>query len=274
MNHKVILHQGDFPQELLAECGDSEGLCDLIAKACGQRSQNELFDNCLENLDGAIDYVMEHFDFEEAWLQHLNETVSVAPGALLHGAFMKLERPIQFEAGAKEFEEKQRAIVSDCLGDYLGREGLHPKLAKELEEAYCGQEEQDIREWLNGDYRNFDGISKEVMGRKGLNFPDSQCILDYEDYFTTAVFDFEEADALQLIEDYDGEEDRKEVPEALLKEALVERLTTLASNTVHDEKVKRDARREEHKRTQEYKKKREQEKEEAEVARLRAMIKK
>jgi hypothetical protein len=284
----------DFDKALISKVSMSESLADLIAWAVGLEEYDhvDVADGSLEWMDSQIDYVLKEFDWEETYLQKLNREGYVPDpylpddgtgeawevSELLYGAWLKLERPTQFDGGLESWKDEQKDIVNECLGGYAGRKGIDDGLAKELDDAYDGASRDMFKEWLKGDHRDWHGVEGEFERWADKSNRLIAITLDPKDCYERATVEIMESDVRQVYLDlFDPEDDKIDGRvnlEKAIKEEIVGRLAYDAKRNYDADTVKRKARSdayaEQRKREDERKKKAE----EAERQRLLAMKRK
>ena len=122
--------------------GNSTGCAlDTLAIAVDGHDSNDIDENMFEAEDAAIDYVLELYDYESDMLK---------------------------TATKKQLEEwlndpQAQAVALSVFTDKLRRDSQDyldsdTELAKELCEAVDAVHDQNYKEWINGDYRDWEGI--------------------------------------------------------------------------------------------------------------------
>ena len=270
-------------------------LYDLLAIAAGHQEINDIESDNLEVYDGAIDYVVKNYDWEVAYIEHLNQATSGVlhynhttinddnehntkwkDSGLLFGAYIALNYPEDFTASMKEWRENVEEVINDCLGGYEGREGLPADLAQELDEAYGSVGDDMMREYLHGDYRgDWAGVYKEAHKALFRNYDSIDLDQSDEDRRQNIItVKIDEDEGRELVADWEGcDLTKARIGSERVKAAIVGTILHAAERHVNERKARAEKRRAEREQEEAYRKER-QAKEEAERrAKLLAMTK-
>lgn len=166
-------------------------LIDKMALASGQRESDQLFSEggYDEVEDANIDYVFDHFDWETACIEHLNELDNREVNAmlaelmpdrnekpfkdykkqnLLFGAFLALNYPDKFAEQLKFYTDYTK---EETLNE---GHGSNAELAEEIQDARDNMWKQAYKEWLHGDYHgNYKGVLyhiRKYFGAEEVNY--------------------------------------------------------------------------------------------------------
>jgi len=271
----ITLHTEDFSKELLNKCSMSDSLHDILGWAAGQEAWDD-FECLVEAYDAGVDYVLKEFDYEEALLQELNKTKPTVlrqeweKSDLLCGAWMALNYNAEFLSRVDSYKDQQKDAAYECLGDYLGREGLHPDLAKKLEDSYVSTQEEGFREWLQGDHQDYDGLERSLAKEFGSD-NDLEFDLSAKDAWKKVQVTVEPTNVQSDVEEWDGVETGKPPGEKRIKDWLVGYISARAESRYDKEMSKRKEQKVERDRVSKYQENQRKAAEEAERQRLLAM---
>src|SRR3990167_7290345 len=233
-----------------------ENLHDILGWAAGQEGWDD-FERLVEAYDAGVDYVLKEFDYEEALLQELNKTKPTVlrqeweKSDLLCGAWMALNYNAEFLSRVDSYKDQQKDAAYECLGDYLGREGLHPDLAKKLEDSYVSTQEEGFREWLQGDHQDYDGLERSLAKEFGSD-NDLEFDLSAKDAWKKVQVTVEPTNVQSDVEEWDGVETGKPPGEKRIKDWLVGYISAPAEGTYDKEMAERKKRSEEYAETKKY----------------------
>jgi len=263
-NTTITLTQEDFTPEalLLADYGY---FLDLFALSAKQWTFNDLDENNWDYYAESMQYPLDQFNFEDAYIDALNAGTEKPPVAiakktkLLAGAYVALEYPEEFGCALQDYERKLREQATDCIGNY---ETDNPELNTELTEAYESMQKEQYREWLHGDYReNYAGILAEAA--KCHDFEN----VEYSDSPGTLTI---EVSPEWVIDYVTGEEDLKANSEEI-KSDIIAIIVHQAKLWTEEESRKLKTRQEEYQKTRDYQKKRAEDDKQARIEKLKAM---
>ena len=265
-NTTITLHQENFPDSALL-LADSGYFLDVLALSAKQWTQNELDENNWDYYAESMQYPLDQFNFEDAYIAALNAGTETPPvglskkSKLLPGADFALNHSEEFSDALGDYENKLREQFTDCIGDYhTDNEELNAEATKHYEDV---QEEQ-YHSWLHGDYRgDHDGILKHAERYHGFEE------VDYSDNPGTLTIEVSPEWVQENITDQ-WEEGTK-ITDKLIKESIISSIAYSAQRYTEEEARKRKTRNEEHAKTREYQKQRAADAEQARINKLKAM---
>jgi hypothetical protein len=245
------LTPADFKKETLVLTID-DSITGLLALASGLDDDNSEWES--EREWEAVKYVLDNFDFESAYIQHLNTTMHPCEG-LKGGAWLALNNPEAFATALKVWKAEQWDAITDhnaCECEELEEETAK---ASDCARVDCW------KEWLHGDNRNWEGLEskagKDIFGDSDIF---SELAFDFVNVTFTADFIADRNDADDCI--YTAE---------TLKAYAVETISYTAHKMHAKRKAEHEARATEWKRTQAYKTEREAKAEAERIAKLKDM---
>lgn len=225
-------------------------LIDKVAIACGQWTEDDLYQNNFEYEGESVDYVWNNFDYENAFLEWLNKNENEVKrlegfdqSKLKAGAFLAIHYPSEFADRQKEYQEKlneARYSSEEAIAE------LSPELAKKCEEAQDQFWKQLRKEWLFGDYREWAGMDKELARKVGAMKADY--IEATDTMFLTYSFD----EAREFIEDKEGISEGR-ITASRLKQDIVDWIEDNQQYNMTKEREENKKRVDECKRLNEYK---------------------
>lgn len=257
---------------------DSGFFLDEIAKALGLYTSMELEESNLDYMFTNVDYFINDFDYESAFIEYLNENpdsdVEVAQidsaaraefesSDLKLGAWLALNRPELFEGKLEAFKDDEQENARN-------HEQTLSKLLDEVEEAEGAAQEELYHEWLHGDRGELG-----LLGELSRRLFEERYHVEYtpdKRYLTISATADEMVGFMELDDDEANNLTNVQVAERFKIEfvAWVERT---AYNNVQKDSADTLKRTEEYKRQAAYKAEQEAKKVAARVARLNAMRK-
>ena len=226
--------------------GNSTGSAlDTLAIAVDGRDSNDIDDNMFEAEDAAIDYVLEHYDYERDMLKAATKK----------------------ELKAWLNDPQAQAIALSVFTDKLRRDSQpayesDTDLAKELQEAMDAVHDDNYKEWINGDHREWDGILS--MASKRYSEREIEFTTDKGEVYA----DIPDTTIAQWIED--GSIARKGEARTYLEHCV----NTDARNEYQKRISKNEARKVEHERLAAYRAKQAEAAEVARQEKIKKLIKK
>ncbi len=246
-------------RELDTKLTSSNAPIDVLALASGFSTMNDsdYLDGKFENRGLARQYVIDNYNFEDAYLAYLNKTNDPKDG-LESGAWFALNQPDQFSIDLLNWTDR----LKEDAHAYEMLDTIPADLSANLGKADDEASDDYFREWFYGDHRNWDGIlslsSRAVTGEH-----------------KSFSWDKETGDILVTLSEDEVQtilgEDEKITSVKRVKEVTVETINSLANNTVHKNKIENEKRRAEYQKTKEYQDKRKAEDEAKRKAKLLAM---
>lgn len=253
-------------KDLAINLTDSDQIIDVLALSIDQWTENELYEHNIDYVHYSLDYVIEHYDFEKAFITKLNEQpeellkilteagqlplwVKFTAGNLLAGAFLALELPELFEATLKDWTDE---VKDACLSFYDEPEMIPQDLIKELEKAEEDFYKDQRKEWLYGDHRDFAGIL--VMAEREYGVEDVS--VDQAKNELHIELDREQAVEV-LINSYNYEDEEIEKMsdkklEKATREQLIDLINSNAGTTINRKEEQSKKRQEEYAKTKAY----------------------
>lgn len=149
-------------------------IIDELAYASGQWTENELHNNNYDYQYDGNDYVIKHFDFEDALLQATRTDKKLYDLARklevsLNANWEKIAKKQKLQSGAcvalnneEQWNELLARYKDTCIEDSEFLSKYAQELKKELQEAENSFWNNLTHEWLYGDYRDFNGILYEI----------------------------------------------------------------------------------------------------------------
>lgn len=260
---QITLTQKDIEKAKI--CNSENGmLIDELAYASGQWTSEELYSNNFEyephkpyNFDYEADLLKATKTAEQ--LYELAQLLEVS----INANWSRLSREQGLQAGAcmalnnaPSWNELLTAYTDKLEED--GVDGISEAYNKELQEEKDSYNDDQYREWLNGDHRNYAGVVYEIAkyftdGRDG-SYDEKKG----EYTFTLSDYDIENAG------DYGYSKNQ-------LKAWLLDSIIGSGNDRARKDKAEREARKEERERLAEYKREQNNKVEEERKAKLLAM---
>jgi len=277
------------PKDFTGKKNDSEvphtssgQVYDLLAIASGNSELNDMYDWESDITDGAVQYVLDNYDFETAYIAHLNTQKDMgmspklyisqpADSDLEYGAYVALTYPDSFQEGLDEWTEETKDA---CRQHYDMPDTVPADLKTEIEEAVESAQDEMLREYLHGDYRDWRGVyseaSRELFRDYDVDFSQS------EEQLVSNVLQVkvDDNDARIIVEEYEGVELKKTPSEKRIREAIVGTILNEARHIVEKRKVENEKRKAERERVAAYQKEQKEKKEAERIAKLQAMKRK
>lgn len=264
----IILNSKDFtkPTDKYHDAphASSGQVYDLLGIAAGCGEYNDIKN--FEAHDATIDYAVREYDYEAGYIEALNAAPSYEAMADLLGcdagevwpsdcwkvwqksdlrlaAFIALNFTKLFADGLADWTAK----VKEAATEYLNEPAIIPAdLLKAINDSVDSTDEQEMKEWLNGDYRNWRGVYDEASRRLFKDY-DSATFTGTDELRrkNAVMFTIDEEDAKTFIEDMEGIDalTLKRVPSMKrVKEAVIVRILNRAEEITAKEKREREAR--------------------------------
>lgn len=235
---RITITPDNLPKSCKYPLTSTDEVVDVLAVLSDCYEWNDVEN--LEYLDSNIDYALEHLDWENIFIDHLNENPKHAALPkdhtcdLLAGACLALHFPEQYAELLGEFEQAQREAATDCLGDYSNNV---PAIEKELNEAYITAEKWAYEEYLHGDQSNMG-----VLGYIRKAFAASD--VDYDQKTDTLTLTWDDGD--EIMERLGLDMDKKWSAKEIEKQFFAD-LENMAIATIVKRKVERKAENEKRK---------------------------
>jgi hypothetical protein len=267
---KITINEKDIAKKY----SDSGALIDELAYSAGEWTSSELYENNMD-YEPVEPY---QFDFEADLLANtkkLHELRDLTDK-------MKFEFPIGTKvdgarpqtAGAQialyspeAFTELLQAYTEAVKEQHGSDTILSPQYEKELQEAKDSFSEDQLYEWLFGDYRDYAGVMKMIAKYYGAESVD---LVDRKQPFMsdiTFTFDDEQIEEIKSDNDFDT------LTEQELQQYIINSISDASYSKHAEHKRKSEARRLEHEKEQAYKAERAKQAEEVRKAKLLAMTK-
>lgn len=275
MDYKITMRARDFKPRGdkypdYAPLASSGQLYDLLALSAGANEYNDL--DRFSATDPAIDYVLDHYDYETAYIDQLNTAgasddyaeacrlIGLDEGDEAAGAIWKAFKAQKLKLGAfhalenaSRFPEDLSAWTSDIKDharEYWDEpEDVHADLLKDLQKASDDAENDLMREYLNGDYGGrwrgvYDEAARALFPEdRGIVFHQSE--QDRRKNVLHASID--ELEGRQIVADYEGcDLTARRIGADRVKKAVIAKILSAATAHVANETAARERRRQEH----------------------------
>lgn len=324
MNNTITIPPDGLNAAAISDYGRA---IDVLAAACDFPAYDECRDNNMQWMDENMAEAFKQYNHEAALIEALNaapakalsgpifeqcgedaqdyagyiSAYSAPDQPLQLGAYMALKHPDVFAHMVTAWTDAQREAMYDCLGDYIGRPGLYPPLAAELQRAYEWAEEYALKEYLNGDRSDVGllGKARRVLALESVKYNEKTGVLKLEYdpesdelrelYGLQEALDYMDEDAWECAEAGPGSWSRRcnacdpckqytAKRDAIIAgyvwpDAITARIESEARRYIAKEKAAREKRRAEYEKTREYQQARRDEAEAARIAKLQAMKK-
>ena len=275
------------PEDIKADRTSSGQLIDKLAKAIGEWESNELWENNIDYQDEGALYLVSQYDYEAALIEILNKQkngLSVLIDAiadetpeqkvkivaacidkkLKQGAALALNAPDLFTALLSDFTDAIKESKYSYMEDDSFIAKYAPELAKDMQKAVDEFQEDQYKEWLYGDHRDFAGIL-----RLAAKFFDAESV-DYDRKADEITLEFTPEAASEMLNEY---EEGTKATAKNVKSELCDLIANKMEARADEEKAKREKRAAESKVTREYQAKRKADDEAERIAKLKSMTK-
>jgi anaerobic selenocysteine-containing dehydrogenase len=253
-------------KDLQTDLTDSGQVIDVIALSLDQYTENEVYEDASNYNNEVINYIIENYNFEKAFIDYLNtggklEDIAGSKmqteadvSSLKDGAFYALEYPNEFAQALDDWTEEIKMNVYQ----YDDPNSILPKdLAEEIEKSLESYYEDQTREWLNGDHRDWSGILS--LAERFYSVTDVTVDRSKNEVY----FELDEDEAREIIRgnsyDYTDEKVDKMTGtklEKVTKEQLAEWINSKANSTIAKKREANAKRAEEYAKTMAYQKER------------------
>lgn len=265
------------------ECVTASGmLIDELAYSAGEATQDDL-DPDFYGQDEAIEYVVKEHNYETELLQQTktpdqlslmcavlsNSAYSVPKDVKHAGAYLALHEPENFATVLDAYRDKCKEEAWNYYDSDFLRGGA-PDLVKELREAVDAQNEQNHKEWLHGDHRDYAGVLSLIAKYYGA----SERLEYNEKKGDSVVFTFDDNSLYESVTgEYSREEGAKMPSMAVCKEWLISAITSSINAKHEKNKAEAAKRKEERERVTAYKAERQAQEDRERREKLAALLK-